>query len=85
MTVISALIAIPRMAISAVVTVLNPLIALAEGPVKINSASAEVLAEALKGVGLAKACRIIEYREAHGSFEYVDELSSVQSIGQATV
>ena len=85
MAAISALNAIPRMAISTVVKVLNPLVALAEGPAKITIASAEVLAEALKGVGLAKAGRIIEYREAHGSFEYVDELSSVQSIGQATV
>ena len=51
----------------------------------INLASAEVLAEALDGVGLAKAYRIIEYREAHGPFEHVDELAAVQGIGEATV
>ena len=64
---------------------LEPPIALAEQPVNINLASAEVLAEALDGVGLAKAYRIIEYREAHGPFEHVDELAAVQGIGEATV
>ena len=52
---------------------------------KIQIASAEVLAESLQGVGLAKAHRIVEYREAHGPFEHIDELAAVRGIGSATV
>ena len=54
-------------------------------PVNINLASAEAIAEALSGVGLAKANRIVEYREACGPFEHVDELAAVRGIGQAMV
>ena len=54
-------------------------------PVNINLASAEAIAEALSGVGLAKANRIEEYREAYRPFEYVDELAAVRGIGKATV
>ena len=64
---------------------LNPFASLASEPVNINLASAEVLAESLQGVGLAKAHRIVEYREAHGPFEHIDELAAVQGIGSATV
>ena len=85
MAAIRSLLAAPLMAMGAVLLVLSPPIALAEQPVNINLASAEVLAEALDGVGLAKAYRIIEYREAHGPFEHVDELAAVQGIGEATV
>lgn len=53
--------------------------------VNINTAAAEVLAEHLSGVGMAKAYRIVEYREAHGPFESIDELSEVSGIGDATV
>ena len=53
--------------------------------VNINLASAEAIAEALSGVGLAKASRIVEYREVYGPFEHVDELAAVRGIGQATV
>ena len=52
--------------------------------VNINLASAGAIAEALSGVGLAKASRIVEYREAYGPFEHVDELAAVRGIGQAT-
>ena len=85
MSAIRSLLAAPLIAISAVLLGLNSPISLAEQPVNINLASAEVLAEALDGVGLAKAYRIIEYREAHGPFEHVDELAAVQGIGEATV
>ena len=60
-------------------------VATAAEPVNINLASAEVLAEALQGVGEAKALRIIEYREAHGPFEYIEELAAVRGIGLDTV
>jgi len=39
----------------------------------------------LQGVGLAKAHRIVEYREAHGPFEHIDELAAVRGIGSSTV
>ena len=69
---------------AALLVSMNPL-AWAGEPVNINLASAEAIAEALSGVGLAKANRIVEYREAYGPFEHVDELAAVRGIGQATV
>ena len=59
--------------------------AFASEPVNINEASAEVLAEALSGVGMTKAIRIVQYREAYGPFEHIDELTAVEGIGAATV
>jgi competence protein ComEA len=64
---------------------LTSLAATAGEPVNINVASAEVLAEALHGVGEKKAIRIIEYREAHGPFEDIEELAAVRGIGLDTV
>ena len=69
---------------AALLVSMNPL-AWAGEPANINLASAEAIAEALSGVGLAKANRIVEYREAYGPLEHVDELSAVWGIGQATV
>jgi competence protein ComEA len=60
-------------------------IAWAGDPVNIHLASAEAIAEALNGVALAKANRIVEYREAYGPLEHVDELAAVRGIGHATV
>ena len=54
-------------------------------PVNINLASAEEIVEALSGVGLAKANRIVEYRQAYGPFEHVDEIAAVRGNRQATV
>lgn len=53
--------------------------------VNINTATAEVLAEGLSGVGLAKAHRIVEHREAYGPFISVDELVEVKGIGVSIV
>jgi len=53
--------------------------------VNINTASAEQLAAALKGVGLSKAEAIINYREANGAFKHIDELVNVKGIGVRTV
>ena len=60
-------------------------IATADEPVNINLASAEALAEALQGIGPSKAVRIIEYREAYGPFEHIEELAAVRGIGLDTV
>ena len=64
---------------------LSPFVSWASEPVNINLASAEVLADSLQSVGLAKAHRIVEYREAYGPFEHIDELAAVQGIGSTTV
>ncbi len=53
--------------------------------VDINTASAEQLAQSLKGVGPAKAESIVAYREKHGPFQSVDQLVEVKGIGAATV
>lgn len=49
--------------------------------VDINSASAEEIAKALNGVGLARAQAIVEYRDAHGRFKSADELTNIKGIG----
>jgi len=54
-------------------------------PVDINSASAEQIAAALKGVGPAKAKAIVDYREQFGPFTSVEQLAEVKGIGLATV
>jgi competence protein ComEA len=69
---------------AALLVSMNP-IAWAGEPVNINLASAEAIAEALSGVGLAKANRIVEYREVYGPFEHVDELAALRGIAHATV
>lgn len=59
--------------------------ALAEEPVDINTASAEMLADAIDGVGMHKAEAIVRYREEHGPFASVDELVEVRGIGPKTL
>jgi len=61
-----------------------PLLAFA-GPVNINKADAETISAELKGVGLTKARAIVEYREKHGPFERVEDLTLVSGIGIRTV
>ena len=54
-------------------------------PVDINTADVSILAGAIDGVGENKAATIIAYRDAHGPFNSVDELSKVKGIGAQTV
>lgn len=54
-------------------------------PVDINTADVSILAGAIDGVGEKKAATIIAYRDAHGPFNSVDELSKVKGIGALTV
>lgn len=49
-------------------------------PVDVNTASAQVLAEAIHGVGLKRAQAIVQYREQHGAFSSVDQLAQVRGI-----
>lgn len=53
--------------------------------ININTATAEELDEALPGIGETKAKRIVEYREAAGGFDSVDELINVSGIGEKTL
>jgi len=55
------------------------------GPVDINSADASTLATAITGVGESKAAAIVAYRDTHGPFASVDELSKVKGVGMKTV
>ena len=55
--------------------------ALAEELVDINTASVEMLAAAIDGVGMSKAAAIVRYREEHGPFSSVDDLVLVSGIG----
>jgi competence protein comEA helix-hairpin-helix repeat region len=52
--------------------------------VNINTANVEELQQ-LKGIGAKKAAEIVAYREAHGEFKNVDELTNVKGIGKATL
>jgi competence protein ComEA len=51
-----------------------------DGLVNINKASARVL-ETLPGIGPALAGRIIDYREKHGLFSSIEEITKVSGIG----
>lgn len=53
--------------------------------VNVNTASAAELAEDIKGVGLAKAQAIVDFRELNGEFLQLEELTQVKGIGAATV
>ena len=61
---------------------LLPLAAPAASPVNINTADKETLITAISGVGEKKAEAIIEYREQHGPFKSVDEITKIKGIGQ---
>ncbi len=54
-----------------------------EGKVNINTADLSSLMT-VNGIGQKKAEEIIRYREEHGSFQNVDELTNVSGIGQKT-
>ncbi|MEW5008691.1 MAG: helix-hairpin-helix domain-containing protein [Cycloclasticus sp.] len=58
---------------------------LSAAAVNINTAAAEQIAKELKGVGAAKAGAIVLYREQHGAFKSLKELSKVKGIGVATI
>lgn len=53
--------------------------------VNINTANATELAEMINGVGMKTAQEIIRYREQHGPFKTVDELTNIKGIGPVTI
>ena len=56
----------------------------AAGVVNINTAGPEEL-QLIPRVGPALAERIIEFREAHGPFDSIDELVAVKGIGETSL
>jgi len=50
--------------------------------VDLNKADVEQL-QAVRGIGPALAERIIQYRDEHGRFEHIEDLTNVRGIGQA--
>jgi len=54
------------------------------GGININEAGTEKLQQ-INGVGDARASAIVDYREANGSFDSVDELTEVDGIGEVTL
>ena len=54
-------------------------------PVDVNTASAEVLAETMDGVGVKRARAIVQYREQHGAFSSVDQLAEVRGVSARIV
>ena len=52
--------------------------------INLNSADAWLL-EALPGIGRVKAQAIVQHRNAHGPFAYVEQLSQVEGIGDSIV
>ncbi len=54
-----------------------------DGKININTASAAELT-ALSGIGDAKAAAIVAYRQEHGSFSAIEEITNVSGIGEST-
>ncbi|MDH3326312.1 MAG: helix-hairpin-helix domain-containing protein [Gammaproteobacteria bacterium] len=54
-------------------------------PVNINTAGADQIAKALKGIGPSKAAAIIEFRLENGPFLAIKDLVKVKGIGEKTV
>ncbi|MGS0677327.1 ComEA family DNA-binding protein [Shewanella sp. 125m-1] len=52
--------------------------------IKINSATIAQLS-ALSGIGEAKAAAIVEYRQQHGNFNSIEQLTEVKGIGEKLI
>jgi competence protein ComEA len=54
-------------------------------PVDVNSASAEIIADSLSGIGPKTAESIVGYRDLNGPFQSADDLVNVKGIGLKTL
>ena len=55
-----------------------------DNKINVNTATSEEL-QSIPGIGPAKAAAIIQYRDEHGRFELVDDLTRVTGIGNKTL
>jgi len=53
--------------------------------VNINTADADHLEMGLIGIGSEKAAAIVQYRDDHGPFASVDDLTNVKGVGEKTI
>ncbi|GAB4304523.1 MAG: hypothetical protein Kow0097_01500 [Candidatus Bipolaricaulota bacterium] len=76
----------PRLPLEAVdiPAVVVPIEFVVQGKINLNRASAEEL-QKLPGVGPVLAARIVAFREEHGPFRSVDDLTLVSGIGPKTL
>lgn len=49
--------------------------------IDLNKADADTLSHSVKGIGKKRAEAIVHYREEHGNFKSIDELSLVRGLG----
>ena len=64
---------------------LAPMWASSDPLVNINTADSETLVDDLVGIGPQKALAIVHYRQQHGPFKQVEDLTLVSGIGAKTV
>ena len=62
-----------------------PVIGFSAEPININNADKETLMSVISGVGEKKAEAIILYREEHGPFKSIDELTNVKGVSAAMI
>ncbi len=53
--------------------------------VNINTADADTLSSELSGIGQSKAEAIVAYRQQHGPYKQLEDLTNVKGIGSATI
>jgi competence protein ComEA len=53
--------------------------------VNVNEADAATIADVLVGIGMSRARAIVNYREEHGQFKSLEDLTQVVGVGEATV
>lgn len=64
----------------------NEAIASSAKLININTADAKTISDAdLKGIGKKRAEAIIAYRQAHGPFKNIDDLSNIKGISQKVI
>jgi len=61
--------------------VLSASLAVRAGPVNVNTADAAQIAKELKGVGLARAQAIVQFRDRNGPFKSAEDLRKVKGFG----
>ncbi|MFT6387248.1 MAG: competence protein ComEA [Cellvibrionaceae bacterium] len=88
-TLFCCALALPAIGLSSQASAVQPfpLAALAQkvAVVNINSASAEAIADAMKGVGFKKAQAIVGWRKKNGRFTSLDQLLEIKGIGEKTL